>query len=632
MKRFLSAWIFVIGVLAILTGCQEDPVVKKATLTLEKTEITVPAEGGRFAVQFQLENPVEGAQLRVTPEHDWVSNIEVSEAGVLSFDVALSRDQAERVCRLDLAYPGIYPNGLIKVRQEKGLPPSFSYNVKEVNAHSFVADVLPLDKEMPYLFLVGYGDYMKENGMDEDDAALIADDIAYFESFAANFGVDVKDAIQSFMYQGDQLDYKVNGTTPNTEYVLYAYGFDINTMTPTTEVCRHSVMTREIENKQVMFDFDIVCDGPKVSLTITPEDYAGHFFFDLMAVEDCPEGLSQEEINAICYEVWESWKNYHMMFGFEIADVLKILAYRDQATWEGELDCESDYVVFAYTMDEEAIIDSDTQVEYFTTGSVQPSENVIDLSVSDIYSRKATVTVTPSNTDPYVALVVAENRFEGMSDDEIMDYIVENFTLNIVNKGFTTSVTGLTPESTYHLIAFGVSGGQPNTELFKTEFTTGAKVYSSSSMTLTAGPFYDTQDIAALDPAWSDYTAYDAMFPVEVELVGKAENVYYGVLDSYNYQYFSEEQRYSYLVDFGPCEMSAIFALDYDEELVLFGFVEDVDGNYSEIWGSEPFTLLYENRSDAQEFLDALAATQNKVPVPQRVQEPRNQRQQEVTL
>lgn len=617
MRRFGLFTLITMLMSALLTGCSTDSSDNPsgpASLTLKTQEVAASAEGGRYTVYYTLENPVANTELRISSQHGWVTNFDTTKEGEISFDVKSSYEDDARQCRVEIIYPGLYPNPTFTVKQEAGLEPSFRFEVKQVMSNTIVMDVIPADKEMPYVFLLGKKDYMVADNLLEDDAAQVASDLTEIGKFGEAFGATVQDVIGAFMYQGDQEGYTWNGVSRNTEYVAYAYGFDVRTMQPTTEVCRVEIKTLDVELYAVHFDFEVECDGPNVSFDITPKGYDGYYFFGIFAAADCPQGTSEDLIISYCEASWEEYKGIYSPF-YDTPEeglhhIFGELAYKGKTHFETELTADTEWVLWAFGMNDEALLNSTPELYYFRTGEPAASENVITLSVTDIRARQATVTTETSNDDPYIASVVAGDRFEGMSDEEIMEYICANWSLNLTTGGFTTTATGLKPESDYLLLAFGINGGKPSTELFKCPFTTTEAVTSQAHFEMRIGHFYDTQEVAALNPSLEGYTETDLICLTEVVVDDSASEVYYSVLDAETFDFFTQdgdETLIEMLISDGPSdELSSLFLLDYGLDFVFFGFVIDQHGDYTALWRSDNILFEKENRSPAQEFLDML--------------------------
>lgn len=595
--------------LTLFAGCKTDEPINEPepdapVLTLLQTEVDATADGGHFEVGFELLNPAEGAELKVSAEHDWVKNIEVTE-GSINFDVKESYEAEERTCRLEVIYPGVYPNPTIKVRQAVGKEHSIKLELISAAATTITLNVVPKDKSMPYVFILGNGDYIKSNGLMDDDEALWASDMEIFQSFADAFGSDISMAVTAFMYEGDRLPHQFTGVTPSTSYVAYAYGFDRETMTPTTEISRLEITTSTVSDYTLHFDFNVDVDGPNVDIKITPQGYDGYYYYGVFWKRDI-EGASAEELRGFCEADWEQQKGLYSSF-FDTPEeglhfIFNELAYTGTTELSAELDADTEFVLWAFGMDDEALLNTTPEFYEFKTGSVAASKNEFTLSVTELYPRKATVKVETTNNDPYVATLVAGNRFENNSDEEIMAYILQNFRVQYANGTMSDTATGLTPNTEYELLVFGAQAGAPTTKLHRLKFTTEEVVYADLSFSLTIGDYYSGAEVAAIDP---DYAGYEDMIFVRItaNVDEEAVNAYFNAANALDFPYYEYEQIVEGLTAEGALkEFSSVYAFDYDEPYIFFGIAEDSDGNFTEVWASKETTFTKEGCSPAEEF------------------------------
>lgn len=594
--------------LTLFMGCKTDEPVEPRPdapeLKLAMTEVEATADGGHFEVAYELLNAVDGDELKINVEHDWVNNIQVYE-NTIEFDVATSYDTKERSCRLELIYPGVYPNPTIKVKQAVGKEHSIKLELISAAATTITMNVIPQDKDMPYVFILGNGEYIKENGLMYNDEALWESDMDVFQSFADAFGSDISMAVTAFMYEGDITPHQFTGVTPGTTYVAYAYGFDRETMTPTTEISRLEITTATVNDYTLHFDFNVEVDGPNVDISITPEGYDGYYYYGVFWKSDI-EGATAEELRGFCEADWEQYKGVYTSF-FETTEeglhfIFNELAYSGTTELSVELDANTEFVLWAFGMDDEALLNTTPEFYEFTTGNVAASENVFTLSVEELYPRKATVRVETTNDDSYIATLVLADRFEGNTDQEIMDYVLTNFKVQYASGTMSDTATGLKPNTEYELLVFGAQAGAATTGLQRMKFITEEIVYADLDFSLTIGDYYNGAEVAAIDP---NYAGYEDMILVRVtaNVDAEAVNAYFNATNALDFPYYEYEQIVDGLTSEGPLtELSSVYAFEFDEPYVFFGMAEDKDGNFTEVWASKEMTFTKEGCSPAEEF------------------------------
>ena len=597
--------------LTLLAGCKgNEPEVKPqgyTTLTLDIKSIDATAEGGHFEVNYTLENPVEGAELKVMAEKEWVYNIDTFTGGVISFDVATSYDAEARNCRLELIYPGVYPNPTLTVKQAVGKEHSIKLELVSAAATTITMNVVPQDKQMPYIFILGTGKYFEENGGElmYSDEALWASDMEIFESFGGAFGGDASTGAAAFMYTGDMMGHQFTGVTPNTTYVAYAYGFDNETLTPLTEISRLKITTTAVSDYTLHFDFNVEVDGPNVSIDVAPQGYDGYYYYGVFWAKDVA-GASEEELRSYCEQTWENDKAYYSSF-FDTPEqglhfIFNELAFRGAQHLDVELDANTEFILWAFGMDDEALMNTTPEFYNFTTGGVTASENTFTLSVTELHPRKATVKVETTNDDLYVATLVAGDRFEGNTDAEIMEYILENFSVQYINGTMSDTATGLVPSTEYELLVFGAQAGAPTTELSRLKFTTAEVVYADLDFSLSIDKYYNGSELAALN---SNYEGFEgtAIVPITANVDAAAVAFYFNAMNALDFPYYEYETIIEGLVADGAVEeTTSYYAFEFDTAYTFFGVAEDADGNFTEVWSSKDTTFKVDGCSPAEEF------------------------------
>ena len=597
--------------LTLLAGCKgNEPEVKPqgdTTLTLDIKSIDATAEGGHFEVKYTLENPVEGDELKVMAEKEWVYNIDTTTAGVISFDVATSYDAEARNCRLELIYPGVYPNPTLTVKQAVGKEHSIKLELVNAAATTITMNVVPQDKQMPYIFILGTGKYFEENGGElmYSDEALWASDMEIFESFGGAFGGDASTGAAAFMYTGDMMGHQFTGVTPNTTYVAYAYGFDNETLTPLTEISRLKITTTAVSDYTLHFDFNVEVDGPNVSIDVAPQGYDGYYYYGVFWAKDVA-GASAEEMRSYCEQTWENDKAYYSSF-FDTPEqglhfIFNELAFRGAQHLDVELDANTEFILWAFGMDDEALMNTTPEFYNFTTGGVTASKNTFTLSVTELHPRKATVKVETTNDDSYVATLVAGDRFEGNTDAEIMQYILENFSVQYINGTMSDTATGLVPSTEYELLVFGAQAGAPTTELSRLKFTTAEVVYADLDFSLSIDKYYNGSELAALN---SNYEGFEgtAIVPITANVDEAAVAFYFNAMNALDFPYYEYETIIEGLVADGAVEdVTSYYAFEFDTAYTFFGVAEDADGNFTEVWSSKDTTFKVDGCSPAEEF------------------------------
>ncbi|MBO7199337.1 MAG: hypothetical protein J6V26_04835 [Alistipes sp.] len=605
--------------LTLLAGCRGDePVLEPVpeppkgdvSLEVETKTIDVTADGGHFEVDYTLQNPTEGAELKVSTEKDWVYNVDTSVEGVISFDVAASYEAEARNCRLELIYPGVYPNPTITVKQTVGKEHSIKLELVSAAATTITMNVVPQDKNMPYVFILGTGKYFEENGGElmYNDEALWASDLEIFESFGSAFGGDASTGASAFMYSGDMMGHQFTSVTPNTTYVAYAYGFDKDNLKPLTEISRLKITTTAVSDYALHFDFNVEVDGPNVAIDVKPQGYDGYYYYGVFWAKDVA-GATEDELRSYCEQTWENDKAYYSAF-FDTTEeglhfIFNELAFRGEQHLDVELDANTEFILWAFGMNDEALMNTTPEFYEFKTGNVKASENAFTLSVTELYPRKATVKVETTNDDSYVATLVAGDRFENNTEEEIMSYILSNFSVQYVNGTMSDTATGLVPSTEYELLVFGAQAGAPTTKLYRHKFTTAEVVYADLDFSLTIDRYYDGSELAAADSSYEGFEGV-AIVPITANVDEEAVAFYFNAMNALDFPYCGYEYIIEGLVAEGAVEDKvSYYAFEFDTAYTFFGVAEDKDGNFTKVWSSKDITFKTDKCSPIEDFLAA---------------------------
>lgn len=129
-------------------------------------------------------------------------------------------------------------------------------------------------------------------------------------------------------------------------------------------------------------------------------------------------------------------------------------------------------------MKEDGAVSTELTLKEFSTPAVNPSGNVLDITIGTIANNGADYKVVPSvMEDPYLVDAWPKSLVDELGDGETMRYFIEYNAFLIP----TMTARGifeyeneavLQPGRDYYVIAFGYSDGEPTTKLYKKEFRT----------------------------------------------------------------------------------------------------------------------------------------------------------------
>lgn len=598
------------AVLFLVNGCQK-PMTPDPTLELSQAEVAVPAEGGTYSVAFKVTNPKDGAEVTVAaPEVEWITNFVVGETDI-TFDVAENQTEDARSVKVTVSYPGVEPDAEFTISQEAGEPEPFTIDVRDITQTSATFDIVPYDKEMYFISFYATQEYIDENGLNTDDA-LFADDLEYIKGEMEYYGDD----IYAYVYQGDVLtDIEISGLTPESDNVVYAYGFDPETMERLTDIiyCRFTTLPAEKMDVDFIFGEPIV-EGPRVTVQVTPDNYDGYWTAYALETSSIDPETSLFDM---CNDSWSSLVSIFQMFGYTTEEILEENCIKGETSIRFDLDPSTSYTIAVLAINDQALAASDPSTLEVTTSAVQPSDNVISIEITEITGTSAMVSFTPSNDDPYAFDVYPASAFEGLSNSEIVDLCLSNAP-NETYGYFSSKLSGIEPQTSYTAIAFGYQSGVVTTEPFMYTFTTADPVIGTIDFELKFDDYYDLAGTADAMRAsgYTDEADYfdsmvnyglDAILPVEAVTTPEVGTFYYTVFADIPENHTDDPNEYiDFLLSSGNTDKTGYYTFYYDMALFAVGVAFDDAGEPGPLWISEPFTLTKDGASDPQGFIDYL--------------------------
>lgn len=241
----------------------------------------------------------------------------------------------------------------------------------------------------------------------------------------------------------------------------------------------------------------------------------------------------------------------------------------------------------------------------------------LNIEVTDITAYDAMLYIKPSNDEMSYACVFLSLEqlpvFEEQQDTMLA--IIERFDPVVLQGEYSETLSPLMPGTEYVVVAFGVDGNVPTSDLFEYHFTSTAaeegSVYIESIEIL---KLFDCMDVIALDSTWATTLGEcECVAIVEAKTNIPTDKLYFWwyegwMREEYNDEVFLEDLlMYDYADN--PEIMDMYYSLD-DQDLFLFaGVAEDEAGNLSEIFYGEPFKLSKDMCDPAEEFFTLVTRT-----------------------
>lgn len=602
-KNWMLMSVMALGLVASLSSCKDDkkpePKPDPAEFAVVEDEVAVPFEGGAAQVTYTLENPVEGGVIAFQSDAVWVNTEDLSTDGVIKFNVDPNEEKAERTAKVTVTYGELSDSFVVK-QAPYVEPAPFEIIIPEekITTTAVSFQVIPLDKEMTYISMLVDKALFDQFATPEE---YIQDDIAYFTQYADMYGMTLEDFLSEYaLMKGDSELSEVTGLSPETDYIVYAYGMTAQAEV-LTEFCYEQVKTKAPEKVDISFQIECEVDGPMVNAEVTPSVNNQKYVFDAVAKADY---TTDAELKSAYQSYLSEMAAMYEMFGMSAEDFVNEISNTGKATISLELSASTAYIGFAVAIDNTAILVSDLTTKEFTTGEVEPSDNKIDVKISNVQARIASIEVTTTNNDPYSLSVFESEIVAGLNDDEIVSFIIENNAVEVFNGDFSSDITGLSPNTEYSVFAFGYVAGTATTDMVRVDFKTQEAAPADVTFSVAYDKYFDGDEVAENYPDWEDAVSL-AVLPVTAQATPE-ENVsgyYYAVYqgDLTSSEEYSDDMIIQSLLQQGVTRESIYFLLPYDEPLTILGVAMDVNGNYSPVY-REVINLSKDGVSPIDEF------------------------------
>ena len=250
--------------------------------------------------------------------------------------------------------------------------------------------------------------------------------------------------------------------TPDTEYLLFAFGYDAESQQAFTSLSR-KVFKSAREFSELTVEITVEDITPETAqVAFIPSDKNATYFYSVEPAHQF-EGLTDEEFiaRAVANAKASGLLSFYLTSGDE--------AYRQ------DLYPDMDYVAFAFGFEYGSMqVTTGLFRNEFRSGHLDVPELGIDIKVSNLTSDTANVTFTPTNDEAYYFSYVAPSaEFAGLDDDAMIEKALSlpGYALAFVDCGTLDFDAELSPGTEYTAIAFGYEHDMPTTKPFTLTFT-----------------------------------------------------------------------------------------------------------------------------------------------------------------
>lgn len=452
----------------LLSGCQEKEGPVTTELKLESSTLNVPAEGGDAVMNYTVTNPIEGAKINAGSQADWLHDFDCSEEGRIRFIVDENPEVGQtRTATVTVTYNDGAIEDEFTVLQGEGVEKApFEITIDEIGMDYAIATIAPLDPEMTWHALPYEAWVFDEEGRPIEQC--VEEFLTAYAFVASMAGMDFETFMETdILCTGTEtLPFEQLGV--GTKHYIMAIGIDAKG-TILSDAVLEPFTTEGIDMQDITFEVSFDVDGVNGILHTIPSDNNVRYYTDIKPKSEWPDGPDiQGWIQTL---IWMG-----SVSGKSREQVIEEITSYGEVSKEYYLDANTEYHAFAVAINEEGIVNSEAEIIEFTVGGVPMSDNTFVVEATEIGTDYVELHITPSNNDDYTWAVEPASTWDGMSDEEIQEYIYNSgfYLMMSTTYGEQTVVKeNLAADTEYYAIVFGYEQSTMTTGITKIKFTTG---------------------------------------------------------------------------------------------------------------------------------------------------------------
>lgn len=502
---------------------------------------------------------------------------------------------------------------------------AFHFSEELSSQRALSVNVSPEATDMEYIVLLAEKKHFVLNEIDSRKK-LLEDDRAYIYDLAKQYDMSTRDFLteMNWLCKGERKGYSATGLYPDTEYVVYCYGVEFTDegFEATTEVCYDVIKTAGPVAKQAEFDITCTVNGNLVDISINPEGYEGLYYYYLVPDtwrEYVAEGETLndthiEMLSNITFDSFNQWLNVDGIPSQEFcAQGHTIISER--------VEPNTNYMVVAFAVSDDTtpLLCSTPSVKHFTSGDFAKTSLKLDIKVTDITPYSANLNLRPSNNnETYTCIFLAASQIPLVdSDYQLMKALTGGFQPSEFTGPLKDEYLGpLMPDTEYVVLAFGIDGNMPTTDLYQVRFTSETAVDGTTQITdIKLIKLFDTSEIIAIDPSYrAKLGDCECVAIVEATTNEPCDKLYFWWYEEwmkveYNDEAFLEDLlMYPYANN--PEIMDMYYSMTDDDLFFFAGIAEDANGNLGDIYYGDSFLLSEDMVSPAEEFFSYVGTTE----------------------
>ena len=313
MKKYRTIMAAMLVAALLLVSCEEKTVLEPEFKLVSETEITVPAEGGKFSIAYNVENPAEDGNIAATTEQsDWIANLNTETSGMVYFDVAANeaREAREGTISVAYAYSGGRQAFEVSVLQDgtsgadepgPGTDPDYS-DAFSIEVTYITESTATLKASCKYPELYWTADIIDKEDFDLHIAGVESLMQSYLtavlQDIALSYGyTSIKDFLPEYLFQGcSEQDKVLTGLIPETDFIPYAVGIDFNMNFTTAFHYGQEFSTADPPKGNLTFEFEVDAMETSATMNVYPSDKEAYYYATFIDSSYFGAGFHDNEI------------------------------------------------------------------------------------------------------------------------------------------------------------------------------------------------------------------------------------------------------------------------------------------------------------------------------------------------
>ena len=304
----------------------------------------------------------------------------------------------------------------------------FSFENISADIFSFTLDIIPEDKEAPYIIMSANPEYINFGGL-ETGEDFYNDDMEYFNWLGGFYGKDAVGIMQDRSRFGDQRGVTIGECVPGVPYVFYCYYFDWETGALISDVTMIEITTTEPEKSQIALDVQYNVEGSLLTVDVLAQNYDGAYYFDIIPINVIDsllqdyKFLNNSPVEAVEYfwadAVQEMHNNQSLSYE-EIVSTYNCQGYNDDGTlrshYEFEMEDNNEYYIIAFAMEEHGLACSVPQIVKVNLNGEDSDTRSIE--ITEVTYNSITFTINIQDSYVFQCIDKAFLEYNGQTPEE----------------------------------------------------------------------------------------------------------------------------------------------------------------------------------------------------------------------